>query len=58
MAFTSANAHENLKGKTGEITKKIKIIDVSENQFGLNIRVKEDSGDEYWTTLDDRISLD
>lgn len=46
------------KGMKGKITKEIVIIDVQTTEIGTDIRVQEDSGDEYWTRYDEKITID
>ena len=54
---------EDLIGQSGSITRRFEIIDA--NEYDINgvkstsIRVSDDMGNEYWTTLEDNdISLD
>ncbi|AOP13639.1 hypothetical protein [Bacillus licheniformis] len=47
----------DLIGKTGEITKNIKVIDAIQRGEIVSVRIKEDDGDSYWVILDGDISL-
>lgn len=63
MAEENAIKREDLIGRTGSVTRQIEIIDAKEyNTNGIksvNVRVSDNFGNEYWTTLeDDDISLD
>jgi hypothetical protein len=49
---------KSLVGKTGTIVREIIVVDAKESAHGINIRVRESGGDEYWTNLDNDISLD
>ena len=48
----------DLIGQTGSITRRIEIIDAKEGPHGVDVRIRDSMGDEYWTELDDDISLD
>jgi hypothetical protein len=48
---------DDLIGQTGSITRNFTIIDAKEGRFGVDIRVRDDRGEEYWTSLED-VSLD
>ncbi|KEK22499.1 hypothetical protein [Bacillus gaemokensis] len=48
---------EDLIGDTGTITKSFTVVDAQEGSHGVDVRVRESGGEEYWTSLDD-ISLD
>lgn len=45
-------------GRTGSITRRIKIIDVKEGNGDIEIRVEDSMGNLFWTTFDDDVSLD
>ncbi|MCY8587584.1 hypothetical protein [Bacillus haynesii] len=47
----------DLIGKTGEITKNIKVIDAIQRGEIVSVRIKEDDEDSYWVILDGDISL-
>ncbi|MGG0284105.1 hypothetical protein ABEY41_03040 [Peribacillus butanolivorans] len=57
MNETIHKKRADLIGKTGEITKDIEIIDADEREHGISVRVRESSGEVYWTTLDADINL-
>ncbi|WP_182914787.1 hypothetical protein [Paenibacillus thiaminolyticus] len=48
---------EDLIGQQGSVTRRIEIIDAKEGPFGVDIRVCDSMGDEYWTEMDEDISL-
>lgn len=49
---------QELIGRTGTVTRKIKVIDAKEGPHGIDVRVSDSMGNEYWTELDSDISLD
>lgn len=52
-----AKTRTDLIGQTGSITRNIKIVDAKEYPTGVSIRVSDNMGEEYWTSLED-IDLD
>jgi hypothetical protein len=48
----------DLIGQTGSYTRTFTIIDATEGKYGVDIRVTDNMGNTFWTTLDDDISLD
>jgi hypothetical protein len=58
MAITELIKRKDLIGKRGTITKQIEIIDAHESIQGINVRIKESDGEEYWTQFDGDIQLD
>ncbi|MDG0875977.1 hypothetical protein L5D93_27625 [Paenibacillus thiaminolyticus] len=49
---------EDLIGQQGSVTPRIEVIDAKEGPFGVDIRVLDSVGNEYWTEMDEDISLD
>lgn len=49
---------EDLIGLEGSVTRRIKVIDAKEGPLGIDLWVSDTMGNEYWTELDDDISLD
>ncbi|MED4914343.1 hypothetical protein [Parageobacillus thermoglucosidasius] len=47
----------DLIGLTGSVTRRITIIDAKEYPTGVSVRVSDETGEEYWTELED-IELD
>lgn len=43
----------DLIGLNGSITKEFTIIDALEYPTGVSVRVEDNMGEEYWTSLDD-----
>ncbi|MBU5212885.1 hypothetical protein [Heyndrickxia oleronia] len=43
----------DLIGREGTITKSFTIIDAKEYPTGVDVRVSDSTGEEYWTGLDD-----
>lgn len=63
MTAKNTVKREDLIGRTGSITREIKIIDAEESVIGgaksVNIRVEDKAGNVYWTTMEDEnIALD
>jgi hypothetical protein len=46
-----------LIGLKGSITREITIVDAQEYETGVSIRVSDNMGEEYWTSLED-VDLD
>ncbi|SDH70421.1 hypothetical protein SAMN04489735_104517 [Aneurinibacillus thermoaerophilus] len=62
MSENKAVKREDLIGATGSITRQIEVIDAKEYHMGgvksVDVRVREeDTGEEYWTSLED-VDLD
>ncbi|QYY44768.1 hypothetical protein ACKE5C_19185 (plasmid) [Aneurinibacillus thermoaerophilus] len=61
MSENKAVKREDLIGATGSITRQIEVIDAEEYDHGsfksVSIMVREDNGEEYWTSLED-VDLD
>lgn len=47
----------DLISRTGRVTREIEILDAVEYPTGVSIRVSDNVGGEYWTTLED-VDLD
>jgi hypothetical protein len=43
----------DLIGLTGTITRNFKILDALEYPTGVSVRVEDNMGEEYWTSLED-----
>jgi hypothetical protein len=43
----------DLIGLKGSITREITVIDAQEYESGISIRVTDNMGEEYWTSLED-----
>ncbi|CUB12490.1 hypothetical protein BN2127_JRS1_04277 [Bacillus cereus] len=48
-----AKRRTDLIGKTGTITRNIEIIDATETEHGVSVRVSDNVGEVYWTDLND-----
>ncbi|MFC3788339.1 hypothetical protein ACFOQM_05995 [Paenibacillus sp. GCM10012307] len=48
----------DLVGAIGSVTRRIEILDAFEDRGEVEVRVRDSMGNEYWTELDDDISLD
>jgi hypothetical protein len=48
-----AKKREDLIGKEGSITKHFSIVDAVEYPTGVDVRVADATGEEYWVSLDD-----
>ncbi|MFB5690218.1 hypothetical protein LW858_15945 [Bacillus cereus] len=48
---------EDLIGDTGVIIRTFKVIDAREGIHGVDVRVCDSDGEEYWTSLED-VELD
>ncbi|MBU8684390.1 hypothetical protein MOE23_06730 [Bacillus haynesii] len=44
---------KDLIGKTGEVIKEFEIVDANQTGSIVNIRVQEEDGEVYWTSIDD-----
>ncbi|OXB99591.1 MULTISPECIES: hypothetical protein [Bacillus] len=52
-----AKSRPDLIGQTGTITRTIEIIDATESEHGVSVRVSDNVGEVYWTDLQD-VELD
>ncbi|HHY0836428.1 TPA: hypothetical protein ACVW80_002356 [Bacillus thuringiensis] len=52
-----AKSRPDLIGQTGTITRNIEIIDATESEHGVSVRVSDNVGEVYWTDLQD-VELD
>lgn len=48
----------DLIGATGSVTRRIEVLDAKESDWGVEIRISDNMGNTYWTSLDEDISLD
>ncbi|MEM5662313.1 hypothetical protein AAHB62_26520 [Bacillus cereus] len=48
-----AERRSDLIGQTGTITRNIEIIDATETEHGVSVRVSDNVGEVYWTDLND-----
>ncbi|MED1915794.1 hypothetical protein P4V64_10790 [Bacillus thuringiensis] len=48
---------EDLIRRTGTLKHKVTIVDAKEEFHGVDVKVRDFRGEEYWTTLDD-VELD
>ncbi|MEK5197366.1 hypothetical protein MHI49_28535 [Bacillus sp. FSL M7-0884] len=48
-----AKRRTDLIGQTGTITRNIEIIDATETEHGVSVRVSDNVGEVYWTDLND-----
>ncbi|MGN7328738.1 hypothetical protein [Bacillus pumilus] len=53
MGTQNAERREDLIGKTGEVIKEFKVIDTSHTGEIVNIRVQDQDGEVYWTSLNE-----
>ncbi|MGG1662921.1 hypothetical protein [Brevibacillus sp. NRS-1366] len=51
------NKRTDLIHQTGRLKHKVTIVDADESFHGVNVKVRDFRGEEYWTTLDD-VELD
>ncbi|WP_410976874.1 hypothetical protein [Bacillus cereus] len=48
-----AKRRPDLIGQSGTITRNIEIIDATETEHGVSVRVSDNVGEVYWTDLND-----
>lgn len=48
-----AKTRTDLIGQTGSITRNFTIVDAKEYPTGVDVRVSDSMGEEYWTGLED-----
>ncbi|PGR97622.1 hypothetical protein COC68_12930 [Bacillus thuringiensis] len=48
-----AERRPDLIGQTGTITRNIEIIDATETEHGVSVRVSDNVGEVYWADLND-----
>ncbi|MED1677569.1 hypothetical protein P5641_04800 [Bacillus subtilis] len=53
MEIINVERREDLIGKTGEVIKEFKVIDASQTGNIVSIRVQDEDGEIYWTSLDE-----